>query len=138
MVKIVIKILLHISKFWINHYTYLQIFHSMTRHQEYPLSRINFQLFTVSVFLLHVSYMLHLDGNNYHIGKKCIYLVIEYMLSRNCIVIFFICKSVLFTLFNPDKAGLFDGSFFWRGLTPALFILRRTNLISIKLYTIVK
>ena len=38
------------------------------------------------------------------------------------------------------KLGFFEGGFFWGGQfdPPFLHILRRTNLISIKLYTIVK
>ena len=43
---------------------------------------------------------------------------------------------------NSNRAGFFEGSFFWRGevnLTPLpLQISRRAYLISIQLYTIVK
>ena len=47
---------------------------------------------------------------------------------------------MIYEIFNPNKAGLFEGSYFWMegGLFDPLYISRRTNLILIKLYAIVK
>ena len=47
-------------------------------------------------------------------------------------------KKVLLKLFNLNKDGLYEGSFFWGSVWPCtLHISRRTNLISIQLYTII-
>ena len=47
--------------------------------------------------------------------------------------------SITFNI-NPNKAGFFEGNFFWRAIWPpkSVYISRRTNLISIYLCTTVK